>query len=1161
MKITVEKIYSIICSKETNFLEKRRLVRGLCRENWINSIFDFDPVTNKPLPTTTGELFSRINKINTDGELFWWNDRVENIISFTFRAVYSLMESLHNKIITEHIITRNSFVRETDSTCLRWLSNKPGFTVKQKIAQNGKMMGVFHNPSIDTTENRLFKDFLRRIDRILYEKELLAKAVRKDGGDFLIPVGTEEFMMKIHRWLVSDEADLIRDWNNGVPNNTLLCDKNYRKIWKGWCELNQIDELTNSDIDSFNEFADVYNFWNRAAELSVSGDYKFLHCPVLFLEDKGAIMPFSGKLQGVKKVNGKFVPFSLWAGDKCRELSDFPNIDDFSFVHKGAVKNENLIEGECGVFDFVNLKPYFACLCGDGEIKKGIIDNKLVYQNYFIDEDVEGDVQFEVGCGKADLIWDKNISKFSSCISVSTVTIHDFFNDNFKIPERFNPFNGAAYFAQVIRENIKALKNFYLIPDDSDDFSEMQKALKHQFNMKFSNISPLPRSIAKIFQIYGERGREVLNKRFCIVDKYGDRFVCTDIQPKISDDFLKEYPDGAGIIFDQYPSKVISADDFYSQNNLQSHLQSQSQGEEAAEPYHFTNADKNVAGEFFVDNKALGKYDFGDFSSELEKKLGEYKKLHKEVKVKIDSQGENEDINRGEQEEKGEQGENFKYYQVEYIEISESDNLCDGAINYFIEQEKTPDFILWRKHLPHLKLKTKFQELVLVDDSTIGIVPRKGEVTVVPVKSAFEMPERNHFYEFKLYKGENQEETKHFAYMEDNCFPLKKSVKCKLKLTYTYGADHPYDLKFIPFEDQKADFKFIQASWENQSHKDNLRLPYSGFCKEYGWNDMYNFPGVDKDGNASISNIVDDWLPKVFDYTVNITQNGRPIKSFLRFPVLTAWNSGKSIKDKEIAKNTEFCNLFQQAKSAAETYVDSDIDHLKKSWLQYFLCVIHKDVDDNICDKIVSELLPYIGKAKLDYDTHLCYALGDCSKTWQVKILDTIVKNLDEENLRFYSIKMLSTALWRNKKLVEKIKTEYLDKIITGISEEIIDLDSLIDIGKYNSHVVMSFNSCLAVLLGILRLREYKRNLKLLAPEYNEKLKDIYERLCKISENTEFCNCLKENKEGKKRPERFKFEIKDYDETLNKTKLQYAVEKFIKGDIDSSEIKILDVAD
>ena len=104
-KVSIDNIYSLI-RKDDEL--SNVLIDCLFIQNWFNSIFDFDPITNKPLSSTNDYLFSRINNIETAVSKFWWNDRVENIIRFTENSVFSLFDMLHNKIMSEHIITHSN---------------------------------------------------------------------------------------------------------------------------------------------------------------------------------------------------------------------------------------------------------------------------------------------------------------------------------------------------------------------------------------------------------------------------------------------------------------------------------------------------------------------------------------------------------------------------------------------------------------------------------------------------------------------------------------------------------------------------------------------------------------------------------------------------------------------------------------------------------------------------------------------------------------------------------------------------------------------------------------------------------------------------------------------------------------------------------------------
>lgn len=799
--VTFDNIYTLI--REDNEMAEN-LKEVLCLENWFNSIFEFDPVTNKPLPSTNDYLLSKINEIETKSTLFWWNDRIENIIEFIEAAVYSLFDLLHDKIVSEHIVTQASKVKETDSISIRWLGKKPGKTVRQKIADSGKMMGVFHLASIDTTENRLLKNLLLRLDSILYEKELLSKK-----SNFSAPDSTQNFILKIHRWLKSEDAEFIGQWNNGLPNNTLLNDKNYRKIWNAWCELNQVNDYLQNEISHLDELKATYYFWNKLSNLSIEANYYLLQSPVFEKENVLEIVPYTNAIEGCFTKNEKLeqISFELDKGKRkiykiCGKVKSSEEIPDVNFIHNKKNNSLKQYKAACCAFDFKNVQPYFAT----DKNENGILDIKLIYQTWKDKENQNKTI--EVDCSHSKMI--------STEKPFVNVTIYDFFKTDYKLSEHANPYLAAKSFSNAIKQQLQCEKYYYLFPDETDDFSPMQVALRHQLNLKFSNLNPIPRSIAKIFQIYQKEGKKILQKKFFVVDFYDTHLTITKVLPKKSDSLIKNYPDSDGIVFEHFPSDII-----YAEND--------------SEDYLFTLHDKKQL-DLYIDGNKIS--DGGKLSSLpfLQKKLSEFK--------------------------------NKQEPDYEYVTITPNDNVTFGALIYDNLQAKTPDITLWREHLPPLSLETDGQKLILVDENTTGISPRKGEEKEIKVNATFEMPKGKDFYEFSLFKGENK--TKSYAYLKDDSFPLSKNVKCSLHLTYTYGEEQPYKLRFVPnySAQEKSPFQYVQVKWESVSHRDYRKLPFPDFCKEYTWDDMRHYEGR-KNERGNVSNFVDEWLPAEFEKIIS----------------------------------------------------------------------------------------------------------------------------------------------------------------------------------------------------------------------------------------------------------------------------------------------------
>lgn len=760
---------------------------------------------------------------------------------------------MHNKIVSEHIVTNASRVRETDSISIRWLGKKPGRTVRQKISDNGKMMGVFHLASIDTTENRLLKVLLIRLDSILYEKEQLAKQ-----NNFSAPDSTQNFILKIHKWLRSEDADFIGQWNNSIPNNTFLNDKNYRKIWNAWCELNKANDCLQNDISHLEELEATYYFWNKLSSLSMDSNYFLLQAPVFLEENPLDIVPYTEKIEGCVFQNGKLEQVAFELEKKERKLVRIQGkiktpekIPDLSYVHNKKKIAPRQYNSSCCAFDFTNIQPYFAT----NKNENGILDVKLIYQTW---KDKENQNKtLEVDCSKSKMI--------STKMPLNTVTIHDFFKTNYEIHENTNPYLAAKSFSNTIKLQLNCEKYYYLLPDEIDDFSQMQTALRHQLNLKFSNINPLPRSIAKIFQIYQKEGKNILNRKFYIVDKYDTCWIITKILPKMNKTLLEKYPDSDGIVFEHFPSAV-----FYDEN--------------ISEDYLLTLKDKKLlADNFFINDNEPMKINYSMNLSSLNQKFEEFRRNH-------DSD-------------------------YDYVTITPDENITFGALFYDEFQAKTPDIMLWREHLPPLGLETDGQKLILVDENTAGISPKKGEEKEIEVSAFFEMPKGKDFYEFSLFKGENK--TKSYAYLKDDSFPLSENVKCKLHLTYTYGKEQPYSLRFVPiYSQEKSPFQYVQVKWESVSHRDYRKLPYPNFCKEYTWDDMKHFEGrKNKRGNSS--DFINEWLPAEFDKIINfgtfyeiakieqtnINQKGRSTFLILKNPISGELFETEIFSNREITEN------------------------------------------------------------------------------------------------------------------------------------------------------------------------------------------------------------------------------------------------------------------
>ena len=103
-------------------------------------------------------------------------------------------------------------------------------------------MAVKRRMSLDTAENRLFISFAKEIYETLNTK--LGYLGKLDT----IQTDEEEAMRdELAGFLRGESIEEVKRWENLPPNNTLLSDRNYKKIWYAWNKLNRIDNRINND--------------------------------------------------------------------------------------------------------------------------------------------------------------------------------------------------------------------------------------------------------------------------------------------------------------------------------------------------------------------------------------------------------------------------------------------------------------------------------------------------------------------------------------------------------------------------------------------------------------------------------------------------------------------------------------------------------------------------------------------------------------------------------------------------------------------------------------------------------------------------------------------------------------------------------------------------
>ena len=278
---SIETLYKAVCG------DKRIQARALLilrMRSWLTEVSNFDPVTGDALATGIVDFMSAVAH-QTDSSAFEGEikDRVYRIATHTQEAIQAIFGHARDKILREHAMLPIYAAREVDSISVQWLSRQPGRTIREKLSGKPNIKAVQRRASFDTSENKLLKAFLLRFEQTLIERQ---SALNNSSEETC-----EELLVLMQRWLRSENAAEIGYWGNLPPNNTLLQDKRYRKVWDAWLWMQSLDEHIVADYKRMNQDVLSVIYWKTLSLLNKTGRFRTIQQPISLDYDKFTITP------------------------------------------------------------------------------------------------------------------------------------------------------------------------------------------------------------------------------------------------------------------------------------------------------------------------------------------------------------------------------------------------------------------------------------------------------------------------------------------------------------------------------------------------------------------------------------------------------------------------------------------------------------------------------------------------------------------------------------------------------------------------------------------------------------------------------------------------------------------------------------------------------
>ncbi len=364
----------------------------------------------------------------------------------------------------------------------------------------------------------------------------------------------------------------------------------------------------------------------------------------------------------------------------------------------------------------------------------------------------------------------------------TTIASPDLFFSKDDSPELLD--RAARAFSCKLRKTFKNDTLIWLVPDFLNDFK--LEVIRRNLNACFPDAEPLPRSVAAVFEQVAYS--KIKNDGFAIVvvDTFCGKTCVTKVIARFDPELKTRIPETKGFYWERCPPVVISQRDTES---------------------------------------ARGK-EGRDYDT-----------------ITVDAKGQWCDAARPEKPQFIDQNRLNRDPRIGHFEfcINLTTSPVNGGIRLHALQQSAGDIPLWRDHIPELSILIQRFRLVGKKISDLPI-PIRGHPVQIPVHNEFELEPGRQFYAFPLYQGENAVEIGYCACLYSSEFPLKDPVRCKLNLTFEYGADEPYKLIFEPLD---KSFPPVRSLWRRTEEIIITDAPSPKYPTPMSWADLRKAPKPD----------------------------------------------------------------------------------------------------------------------------------------------------------------------------------------------------------------------------------------------------------------------------------------------------------------------------
>lgn len=786
-----------------------------------------DPRTGRFLPVSLEALSDSLNTtLLRDFNIH--HDRIYRLLKFLEQPIEEIINSPRDKIIRNHELTSPGSARGFDSRAVRWLIKRPGRTSEEKFSLTKKVLAVKRKFVCDTSENRLFKEVLKTLKALI---ELRIDVFTQFDLSF-----EHRLLVIISKWL-RDNSD-IGPWNNLPPNNILLQDKNYRKIWDAWGEIRVISEFIKNDIAAEKQYKVQMMFLVLLATLQKHGvrfcsqpfiiDYNFDSTSTagLSMETIEKNIDLHGLAKLKDDIKFAFVQLKL-SGDKISlDIGKFTHI---AITHASVEVDSSQIPLEKGNL-FLEVKQLINRLVA---LRKIRAEQPPILQKAFLPS---GTLTIDFNAGFP--IWSTNEKPDQPLPYFHARQYWSFDQQQCSFPLsigqiwQMHPSCRTYSMANLLWSNIPCdnpgqvaddlvadlfeKKSSHdeitvLLPDILDDLDDNSICLKRSIGSFLSaDVLYLPTSIAAVFAVKDLWGKVKPGDCFFVLESFDSKLTVTQVTAKkvnYSRELQERIPETCGIIWERHHTELLHTPRYKTRSVRVENLTTK-----ILTPMYSNKHWEFPGQKVFCGIHTLSKSEINHLYSQTH---GNARFIILSPGIRVESRHENViDLTMNDTS------------QIRYISHG-GETLRDLSKLY-------PDNPLWTDDLPALNIQApgtsgRYQNIELVSENHAPITAnRRNEILLTTIERLFSLNAGKSKQVFLVTRetGNTTERYQARVFLKN---PPSQKIVCQLRLYYTYGAAEPYRLEFVPLKPEQAGFKTVNAQLSKDSNlkREDYENPYA----------------------------------------------------------------------------------------------------------------------------------------------------------------------------------------------------------------------------------------------------------------------------------------------------------------------------------------------